>query len=76
MEFSASFLIARSLDSAAIEKLAALMADVHARSGRLMIIGVGGSAANASHAVNDFRKLAGIGLLANRQCFGIDRSRQ
>jgi len=65
MEFSASFLsevaeIAQRLDVAAIEKLAALMADVRARSGRLMIIGVGGSAANASHAVNDFRKLTGI----------------
>jgi len=33
---------------------------VRARGGRLFILGVGGSAANASHAVNDFRKLAGI----------------
>ena len=34
--------------------------DVRARGGRLFILGVGGSAANASHAVNDFRKIAGI----------------
>jgi D-sedoheptulose 7-phosphate isomerase len=37
-----------------------LLAAVGARGGRLFILGVGGSAANASHAVNDFRKLAGI----------------
>jgi len=37
-----------------------LLANVRARGGRLFILGVGGSAANASHAVNDFRKIAGI----------------
>src|SRR5206468_2072434 len=63
--FSASFLaeaaeIARRLDAGAIEKTAALLAAVRERGGRLFIIGVGGSAANASHAVNDFRKLTGI----------------
>jgi D-sedoheptulose 7-phosphate isomerase len=63
--FSASFLaevqeIARQLDAAAIEKMVALLAQVRQRSGRLFVLGVGGSAANASHAVNDFRKLAGI----------------
>src|SRR2546422_6191525 len=63
--FAASFLvevaeIARRLDADAIEKVAALLAGVRERGGRLFIIGVGGSAANASHAVNDFRKLAGI----------------
>src|SRR5215470_5098436 len=63
--FSASFLaevaeIAKRLDAAEIEKVAALLARVRERSGRLFILGVGGSAANASHAVNDFRKLAGI----------------
>src|SRR3984893_9669559 len=63
--FSASFLaevqeIARQLDPAAIEKLVALLAQVRQRSGRLFVLGVGGSAANASHAVNGFRKLAGI----------------
>ena len=36
------------------------LVDVRARGGRLFILGVGGSAANASHAVNDFRKIAGI----------------
>jgi D-sedoheptulose 7-phosphate isomerase len=63
--FSASFLaevqeIARQLDAAAIEKMVALLAQVRQRSGRLFVLGVGGSAANASHAVNDFRKLVGI----------------
>jgi len=48
------------LDAATIEKMASLLAGVRERSGRLFILGVGGSAGNASHAVNDFRKLAGI----------------
>ena len=48
------------LDVDAIEKMAQLLADVRERGGRLFILGVGGSAANCSHAVNDFRKLAGI----------------
>src|SRR5207249_7784867 len=52
--------IARRRDADAIEKAAALLAGVRERGGRLFIIGVGDSAANASHAVNDFRKLAGI----------------
>lgn len=52
--------ILRRLDIAAIEKVAALLVDVRTRGGRLFILGVGGSAANASHAVNDFRKIAGI----------------
>src|SRR5262249_14275661 len=63
--FSASFLaevreIAGRLDVETIEKAALLLAGVRERSGRLFVIGVGGSAANASHAVNDFRKLASI----------------
>src|SRR5580692_7563508 len=48
------------LDHAAIERVVALLAEVRRRGGRLFILGVGGSAANASHAVNDFRKLAGM----------------
>ena len=47
-------------DAAACEKAVALLAEVRARGGRLFILGVGGSAANASHAVNDFRKIAGL----------------
>jgi len=42
------------------EKCAQELVDVRARGGRLFILGAGGSAANASHAVNDFRKIAGI----------------
>ena len=52
--------IAARFDEGAIERLAALIAATRDRGGRLFIIGVGGSAANASHAVNDFRKIAGI----------------
>ena len=48
------------LDHAAIERVAALLAQLREGGGRLFILGVGGSAANASHAVNDFRKLASI----------------
>ena len=48
------------LDIATIEKAAAMLAATRAEGGRLFILGVGGSAANASHAVNDFRKIAGI----------------
>ena len=63
--FSALFLaeveeVARRLDAATIERMASLLASVRERGGRLFILGVGGSAGNASHAVNDFRKLAGI----------------
>jgi len=52
--------VARRLDRAAIERAAALLTDVRAKGGRLFVLGVGGSAANASHAVNDFRKIAGL----------------
>src|SRR6185312_197720 len=52
--------IVAKLDPALCEKAVELLAAVRARGGRLFILGVGGSAANASHAVNDFRKLAGI----------------
>jgi D-sedoheptulose 7-phosphate isomerase len=48
------------LDAAAIESAASLLALTRASGGRLFILGVGGSAANASHAVNDFRKIAGM----------------
>src|SRR5262245_54444132 len=52
--------ITRLLDAESIEKVAALLAGVRERGGRLFILGVGGGAAKASHAVNDFRKLTGI----------------
>jgi D-sedoheptulose 7-phosphate isomerase len=55
----ATEIIAR-LDVPSIEKAAVLLAGARAAGGRLFILGVGGSAANASHAVNDFRKIAGI----------------
>ncbi len=52
--------IAATLDPGAIERLARLLAQVRDRGGRLFFLGVGGGAAHASHAVNDFRKLAGF----------------
>src|SRR5215831_19071419 len=52
--------IVAKLDPALCERAVELLAAVRARGGRLFILGGGGSAANASHAVNDFRKLAGI----------------
>ena len=48
------------LDVAAIEKMAGLLVDLRRRGGRLFVLGVGGGAGHASHAVNDFRKIAGI----------------
>src|SRR6059036_717138 len=47
-------------DHDAIERTAVLLADLRERGGQLFLLGVGGSAANCSHAVNDFRKIAGI----------------
>jgi D-sedoheptulose 7-phosphate isomerase len=52
--------ICAEIDSAKIEELADELAALRERAGRLFSIGVGGSAGNASHAVNDFRKLCGI----------------
>ncbi|MEI7643300.1 MAG: SIS domain-containing protein [Chloroflexales bacterium] len=52
--------IIEQLDSAAIDRMVDLLAELRSRSGRLFLLGVGGSAANCSHAVNDFRKLVGI----------------
>ena len=52
--------ITRLLDAHAIEQIAEGLAALRARGGRLFLLGVGGSAANCGHAVNDFRKLCGI----------------
>src|SRR5262245_54356903 len=52
--------ILAQLDRGAIERVAQLLAGVRARGGRLFFLGVGGSAGNCGHAVNDFRKLAGF----------------
>jgi D-sedoheptulose 7-phosphate isomerase len=52
--------VIRQLDPAAIEAVAAGLAGVREAGGRLFILGVGGSAGHASHAVNDFRKLCGF----------------
>jgi D-sedoheptulose 7-phosphate isomerase len=52
--------IVAKLDAEACEKCVQELVGVRARGGRLFILGVGGSAANASHAVNDFRKIAGL----------------
>src|SRR2546430_15910452 len=52
--------ITEQIDCEMIERMAEGLADLRARGGRLFLLGVGGSAANCSHAVNDFRKLCGI----------------
>jgi D-sedoheptulose 7-phosphate isomerase len=49
-----------AMDKAAMEKMIKLLMDLRERSGRLFFLGVGGGAGNASHAVNDFRKICGI----------------
>jgi D-sedoheptulose 7-phosphate isomerase len=65
MNFAQDFLaevqqITAQLDAVAIERCVDELARVRERGGRLFILGVGGSAANASHAVNDFRKICGF----------------
>jgi D-sedoheptulose 7-phosphate isomerase len=52
--------VLEGIDTAAIEALAKGLANLRDRGGRLFILGVGGSAGHASHAVNDFRKICGI----------------
>lgn len=65
MTFAKEFLdetiqIVRSIDAVEIERLATGLAGVREQGGRLFILGVGGSAGHASHAVNDFRKICGF----------------
>ena len=65
MTFTEQFLaeaagILKRIDVTAVERVAATLAACRAGGGRLFILGVGGSAANASHAVNDFRKICGL----------------
>jgi D-sedoheptulose 7-phosphate isomerase len=52
--------VAQQIDIAAVERLAGELAKLREQGGRLFVLGVGGSAGNCSHAVNDFRKLCGI----------------
>jgi D-sedoheptulose 7-phosphate isomerase len=52
--------LARELDCVAVDEMARQLASLRERRGRLFILGVGGGAGHASHAVNDFRKLGGI----------------
>jgi len=65
VSFSEQFLgevqrVAAGLDHTAIERAVGILRETRERGGRLFLLGVGGSAANASHAVNDFRKIAGM----------------
>jgi D-sedoheptulose 7-phosphate isomerase len=65
MTFARSFLdesieILRRLDDAAIDRMAVALGRVRDGGGRLFIVGVGGSAGHASHAVNDFRKICAL----------------
>jgi D-sedoheptulose 7-phosphate isomerase len=52
--------LARAVDPKLLDAVAAGLAEVRGRAGRLFVLGVGGGAGHASHAVNDFRKLCGI----------------
>ncbi len=52
--------IADKVDRAAVEKMVNVLVDIRKNGGRLFFLGVGGGAGNATHAVNDFRKIAGI----------------
>jgi len=65
MTFTQQFLeeagqIVKQIDTQAVDRLAGLLAQTRRGGGRLFILGVGGSAGNASHAVNDFRKITGM----------------
>lgn len=65
MSFTDTFIaeaiqILNKLDVVAIEKIVDVLVQTRQQGGRLFVLGVGGSAANASHAVNDFRKIVGI----------------
>jgi D-sedoheptulose 7-phosphate isomerase len=58
--FAQASTIASRIDHAKVDQLASELAALRDRGGRLFVLGVGGSAGNASHSVNDFRKLCGI----------------
>lgn len=65
MSFVAQYLaeasqVAARIDHEAVTRLVDLLAEARSGGGRLFVLGVGGSAGNASHAVNDFRKIAGF----------------
>lgn len=65
VSFTRSFLdesveLIKNIDEASVEALATGLAEVRAKHGRLFILGVGGSAGHAGHAVNDFRKICGF----------------
>ncbi len=65
MDFTQHYLqlaleIAQKLDRSAIDRMVRLLVDLRSRQGRLFILGVGGGAGHAGHAVCDFRKIAGI----------------
>jgi D-sedoheptulose 7-phosphate isomerase len=65
MTFTEMFLeeaiaVTKGLDPDCIERVVDILASTRASGGRLFILGVGGSAGNASHAVNDFRKIVGM----------------
>src|ERR1700683_3318394 len=65
MNFAEEFLaesieVLKRIDALAVEASASKLAEIRERGGRLFVLGVGGSAGHASHAVNDFRKLCGF----------------
>ncbi len=53
-------LIAEAIDASQVDKMVEILAEIRQKEGRIFFLGVGGGAGNACHAVNDFRKIAGI----------------
>ncbi len=69
--------IAAGIDAQQVDKMVDILADTRQNEGRIFFIGVGGGAGNAGHAVNDFRKIAGIRILCpDGQCFRTDGARE
>lgn len=58
--FEEAAAIVKGIDQAQVEKMINILLDVRAKNGRIFFLGVGGSAGNCSHAVNDFRKIGGF----------------
>ena len=58
--FKDAIRIIETIDRPAIERMVSVLSELRGGGGRLFVLGVGGSAGNASHAVNDFRKICGI----------------
>jgi len=73
---SETALIAARIDNAEIERMIDILLETREAGGRLFFLGVGGSAGNAGHAVNDFARLPTWNATRHRQCERADRASQ